>query len=90
MLPEQRQRFNQSFTPEKYARFLGDLTARCGTAISFRNCETPCFFPAALIDKMVRYGKELTGQLMSSPEYMTASTASIPVEYNVPDRKSVV
>jgi hypothetical protein len=85
MLPEQRQRFNQSFTPEKYARFLGDLTARCGTAISFRNCETPCFFPAALIDKMVRYGKELTGQLMSSPEYMTASTASIPVEYNVPN-----
>jgi hypothetical protein len=37
---------------------------------------------------MVRYGKELVGQLMSSPEYMTASTASIPAEYNVPNETS--
>jgi hypothetical protein len=88
MVPEQRNHFNRSFTPEKYARFLSELTARCGTPISFRNCETPCFFPAALIDKMVRYGKELVGQLMSSPEYMTASTASIPAEYNVPNETS--
>jgi hypothetical protein len=85
MVPEQRNHFNRSFTPEKYARFLSELARRCGTTISFRNCETPCFFPAALIDKMVRYGKELVGQLMSSPEYMTASTASIPAEYNVPN-----
>jgi hypothetical protein len=85
MVPEYRQRFNQSFTPEKYAKFLSELARRCGTTISFRNCETPCFFPAALIDKMVRYGKELVDQLMSSPEYMTASTASIPAEYNVPN-----
>ena len=85
MVPEYRQRFNQSFTPEKYAKFLSELARRCGTTIAFRNCETPCFFPAALIDKMVRYGKELVDQLMSSPEYMTASTASIPAEYNVPN-----
>jgi hypothetical protein len=85
MVPEQRNHFNRSFTPEKYAKFLSELALRCGTTISFRNCETPCFFPAALIDKMVRYGKELVDQLMSSPEYMTASTASIPAEYNVPN-----
>jgi hypothetical protein len=85
MVSEERQRFNQSFTAEKYARLLSELTQRCGTAISFRNCETPCFFPAALIDKMVRYGKELIGQLMSSREYLTASMASIPAEYNVPN-----
>ena len=85
MVPEQRERFNRSFTPEKYARFLSELTQRCGTAIAFRNCETPCFFPVALIDKMIRYGKELIAQLMSSPEYMRASTASIPFEYNVPN-----
>jgi hypothetical protein len=85
MVPEHRQRFNQNFTAEKYGRFLEELTQRCGTAISFRNSETPCFFPAALIDKMVRYGKELVGQLMSSAEYGVASTASIPAEYNVPN-----
>jgi hypothetical protein len=85
MVPEQRQLFNQSFTPEKYARFLSELTQRCGTPISFRNCETPCFFPSALVGKMIRYGKELLAQLLSSPDYMTASAASIPAEYNVPN-----
>jgi hypothetical protein len=85
MVPEQRQRFNQSFTPEKYARFLSELTQRCGTPITFRNCETPCFFPAELIDKMVRYGQELIAQLMSNPEYISASADSIPAEYNVPN-----
>src|ERR1700690_3485642 len=84
MIAEQRERFNQSFTAEQYQTFLSELTQRCGTAISFRNCETPCFFPRELIDKMVRYGKELIAQLMSSSEYRAASAASIPAEYNVP------
>ena len=86
MIQDQRRDFNQSFTAEKYQRFLSELTLRCGTAISFRNCETPCFFPEALIDKMVRYGEELIAQLLSSPDYMTASSASIPAEYNVPNQ----
>jgi hypothetical protein len=85
MVPEQRERFNQSFTSAKYGRFLSELTERCGTPVSFRNCETPCFFPGTLIDKMVCYGKELVHQLISSPEYLTASTVSIPAEYNVPN-----
>src|ERR1700691_2567784 len=85
MIPKLRNDFNQSCTAEKYSKFLSELTARCGTPIAFRNCETPCFFPAALIDKMVRYGKELVDQLISSPEYRTASAASIPAEYNVPN-----
>jgi hypothetical protein len=85
MVLEQRRQFNQNFSAEKYERFLSELTQRCGTPISFRNSETPCFFPTELIDKMVRYGKELVAQLMSSQEYRTASTGSIPAEYNVPN-----
>src|ERR1700693_4475912 len=85
MVLEQRRSFDQNFTAAKYDRFLAELIQRCGTPICFRNCETPCFFPAALIDKMIRYGKELVAQLMSSPEYRTASTGSIPAEYNVPN-----
>jgi len=83
MVPEQRRRFNQAFTPEKYRQFLETLTQRCGTPSAFRNSETPCFFPAGLIDKMVRYGKELVQQLLSSSEYLAASAVSIPPEYNV-------
>src|SRR6202050_2470664 len=85
MVPKLRNDFNQSFTAEKYSKFLSELTHRYGTDISFRNCETPCFFPAELIDKMVRYGQELIAQLMSNPEYTKASAASIPAEYNVPN-----
>jgi len=85
MVPDQRRRFNQAFTPEKYQQFLETLTQRCGTPIAFRNSETPCFFPRDLIDKMVRYGKELVHQLMSSSEYIAASAAAIPSEYKIPN-----
>jgi hypothetical protein len=85
MIPELRIHFNESFTAEKYSKFLSELTHRCGTSIAFRNCETPCFFPAKLIDKMVRYGQELIAQLVSNPEYIKASATSIPAEYNVPN-----
>ncbi len=85
MIPELRNRFNQSFSPAKYDRFLSNLTARCGTEIHFRKCETPCFFSAATIEKMIRYGKELLGQLLSSRDYLRISDASIPPEYRVPN-----
>jgi hypothetical protein len=84
MIPELRRHFNESFTPEKYQQFLSELTSRCGCEVPFRNSETPCFFPAAPIDKMVRYGQELMAQLMT-PEYLAASAASIPAAYNVPN-----
>jgi hypothetical protein len=87
MVPELRRDFNRRFTPAKYSRFLAELEARAGTQIHFRNAETPCFFPRPLIDKMVRYGRELLAQL-STPEYLAASAASIPAEYNVPGESS--
>jgi hypothetical protein len=40
-----------------------------------------------LIDKMARYGRELLAQL-GTPEYLAASAASIPAEYNVPGESS--
>jgi hypothetical protein len=85
MIPELRNRFNESFTPAKYNHFLSTLTARCGTEIHFRNCETPCFFPTAIVETIVRYGKELLHQLLANPDYLKVSDASIPPEYNVPN-----
>lgn len=84
MIPEYRERFNREFTPAKYRQFLSELAARCGCQVPFRNSETPCFFPTDLIEKMVRYGKELLAQLMS-PDYIAASAVSIPAQYNVPN-----
>jgi hypothetical protein len=83
MIPSYRQQFNQNFTAEKYQALLKTIEERCGTAIKFRVCETPCFFPKPLLDEMSQYGKELVQQL-NGLEYRKASFASIPPEFNVP------
>lgn len=88
MIRPLREQFNQSFTPAKYQRFLSELDARCGTHVKFRNCETPCFFPGDLLDKMARYGKELTHQLLDNPDYLAASGHEIPPQYRVPNEPS--
>ena len=68
MIPSLRRRFNQAWSPEKYARFLaaaGSAVRRTGP--QFRHSETPCFLPADLIDRMARYGREMVEQLLANP-----------------------
>jgi hypothetical protein len=84
MIPSLRQRFNASFTPQKYRDFLDGLDRACGTHVPFRNSETPCFLPKALVDRMVADGRELIEQLISDPEYRRRSEAAIPAEFRVP------
>ena len=85
MIPSLRKQFNASFTPEKYQKFLRRIDEACGTHVSFRLSETPCFFPKALLDRMAEDGKELIRQLVESPEYRARSEESIPAEYRVPN-----
>ncbi len=59
------------------------MEERCGAPVKFRVCETPCFFPKPLLDQLSQCGKELVLQLNSS-EYLNASAAAIPPEFNVP------
>ena len=84
MIPELRRKFNENFTPEKYRRFLGRLRQVCGGEIGFRVCETPCFFPEALLSEMAHAGSEMVHQLVEDPAYRRASDATIPAEWNVP------
>jgi hypothetical protein len=84
LLPDLRQRFNASFTAERYRAFVADLQRRCGADIQFRVCETPCFFSRELMDRLAATGAELVQQLMNSPEYRRASAATIPPEFNTP------
>jgi hypothetical protein len=83
MIPSLRKQFNESFTPEKYQTFLRRIDDACGTHVSFRLSETPCFFPKPLLDRMAEDGKELIRQLVESSEYRTRSDASIPAEFRV-------
>lgn len=86
MVPELRRSFNASFTPAKYQQFLDRLRQTCGTDIQFRVCEAPCFFPGSLLNEMARAGTEMVRQLVDSLEYMKASDATIPAEWNVPNQ----
>ncbi|MGH9431214.1 MAG: hypothetical protein ACRD3T_06700 [Terriglobia bacterium] len=89
MIPHLRQKFNAEFTPEKYRHFVKRLEELCGTAIQFRNSETPCFFPQPLLSRCVECGNELLQQLfVGNPDYQTASLGCVPSEFNVPGETS--
>src|SRR4030088_3431754 len=85
MIPSYRHAFNSNFTPEKYEQFRREMTARCGMDVPFALCETPCFFPHALVDRMGEDGKALIRQLVETPEYRERSEASIPAKFRVPN-----
>jgi hypothetical protein len=85
MIPAYRQDFNARFTPEKYDRLRHEMTSRCGMEVPFALCETPCFFPNALVERMGEDGKTLIRQLVENPEYWARSEASIPAKFRVPN-----
>jgi hypothetical protein len=51
--------------------------------VAFRNCETPCFFPSPLIDRLCRDGCDLIRQL-NTPEYRAISRQAVPPKFDVP------
>ncbi len=85
MIPSYRQFFNANFSDEKYDLLRREMAARCGMEVPFALCETPCFFPRALVARMGEDGKALIRQLVDSPEYRQRSEASIPANFRVPN-----
>jgi hypothetical protein len=85
MIPSYRHSFNANFTDEKYERLRREMAVRCGMEIPFALCETPCFFPRALVERMGEDGKALIHQLVNNPKYRTRSEASIPANFRVPN-----
>src|SRR5215831_12674409 len=83
MIPSHRRAYNSAFTPEKYQRFRRELSARCGMEVPFQVSETPCFFPASLVERLGEDGKTLIRQLVDSPEYHARSESTIPDRFRV-------
>jgi hypothetical protein len=84
LIPGLRHHFNQSYTPEGYARLQKELTEQLGAAPGFRVAETPCFLPRALLDRCAAIGAELTHRLVEDPAYLDAALDAIPAGYRVP------
>ena len=85
MIPSLRKQFNANFNPERYSAFLQRVDDACGTHVSFRLSETPCFFPKELVDRMALDGAELIRQLVGNPAYRAKSAEAVPAEFKVPN-----
>ena len=85
MISSLRKQFNANSTAGKYQAFLQRVDQVCGTHVSFRLSETPCFFPKELIDRMAADGKELIRQLVGNPGYLAKSELAVPAEFKVPN-----
>jgi hypothetical protein len=85
MIPSYRDAYNAGFSPDKYQTFRRELAARCRMDVPFRVSETPCFFPAALAERLGEDGKALIRQLVDNPEYLARSEGTIPARFRVPN-----
>jgi hypothetical protein len=84
MIPSYRQDFNSRFTTDKYNLMQREMTSRCGTEVPFALCETPCFFPDELVQRMQADGEALIRQLVDNADYRSHSARAIPAQFNVP------
>ncbi|HLH02374.1 MAG TPA: hypothetical protein VKX25_06380 [Bryobacteraceae bacterium] len=85
MIPELRHEFNRQWRPELYSEFLRRADGVAGRHVEFRLSETPVFLPFELVEKMIRYGRELCDQLTGNTTYLEAARAQIPARFRVPN-----
>ena len=88
MIAALRARFNAAWTPEKYARLQAIVTARAGVPLGFTLSETPCFFPAALLDGMADTGAALVHDFLADPRARAEAEALIPARYQGPGQET--
>jgi hypothetical protein len=83
VIPELRRRFNEGFTPEKYAFLLRLAEERCGVPVEYRIAECPVFLPAEMLEEMALEGAVMTASLLGDEGYLAAAKAAIPAGFDV-------
>ena len=58
MIPSHRHRFNAEYSDERYDTYVRTVERATGVHVHFPLCETPCFLPASLIDRLVTEAEE--------------------------------
>jgi hypothetical protein len=84
MIPAIRQRYNQSFSPEKYRRFLSDLDQSHDLKIKFRVAETPVFIPNSFKEKLIKASDDIIDFLVRA-DFKKLTAKSIPSNLFVPN-----
>jgi hypothetical protein len=87
MVPDRRRAFNAAWTEEQYAAMVAGLERRTGESLTFPLSETPCFFPATLLDRLSAIGKELIAASLA-PAAATAAAAMVPARFRGPHQET--
>ncbi|MFM9910590.1 MAG: hypothetical protein ACKVOW_14655 [Chitinophagaceae bacterium] len=83
MVPAIRKSFNQSFSKEKYEKFLTELHSNYPGAIEFRVAETPVFINKAFTKKLTDACEHII-DLITDPGFKELTERAIPITDRVP------
>jgi hypothetical protein len=82
MDPSARKTFNDSFTPEKYEKFLDALNKSLKKKAEFRVAETPVFLTDDFRDKLLAAGDDIVNVILQ-PDFKQLTDRAIPEKWNV-------
>ena len=85
MIPERRERFNREFSDDRYQVFLARMLGQTGVPIQFRLSETPCFFPASLLEQLSRASLSMVSSLLGNQAYRAAADDVVPPAFRLPN-----
>ena len=88
MLPEIRQRYNDSFTEAAYQAFVAQINEDFPNTLEFRVAETPAFIPKALTQKLVQAGEDIF-DVMIQPDFKAKTERAIPADQRVPNEPDI-
>jgi hypothetical protein len=84
MIPSLRKAFNESFTVERYEKFLADLHSLHPDAIEFRVAETPVFISKSFGNKLIDACESIVDVIVDA-DFKKLTQKSIPVNDYVPN-----
>lgn len=82
MIPELREQFNRTFTPQRYQSFVEDVNQAADYSLEFRLCETPLFLDDSLRDRLLYAVEDIVKQLRL-PDFRAYCQSAIPPGYTV-------
>ena len=86
MKEQLRQKFNASFTKDKYAAYMEEIEALHPNSLEFRIAETPIFVNNDFKNKMLRACEDIIDVIVA-PNFKELTERSIPSKFKVPNEE---